>query len=209
MIRLRTGIFLILFWCLAAFSPETSTQGWIFIKEKDNIFLYTRKEAGENLKSFKGVMVVHATMNAVTDLISNPNNHDWWDEHLSEIRVLQIENARHFQYYLVYDVPWPLSDRDLVVDARVTVNPATGTYVIYSTPLNGVVPEKEGVVRIKNYWQKWTVQPMDAGMIRITLEGYVDPGGNVPSWLYNMVITESPLKVMRGVRQRVEVQPNG
>jgi hypothetical protein len=179
-------------------------QDWTFIKEKEGVFLYTRKEVGDELKSFKGVMDVHTTVEKVSALIGNVNNHDWWDENLREIRVLWIENPQHFQYYLVYDVPWPLSDRDLVVDARVTIDPATKKYVIYSKPLEGVVPEKQGLVRIRQYWQRWTVQPMDKGMVRITLEGFVDPGGIVPSWLYNMVITETPLKVMRGVRQRVE-----
>jgi hypothetical protein len=200
---------LLAFFLLVASFGNAFSQGWTFIKEKEGVYLYTHKEAGENLKSFKGVMEVRSTMSAVTNLISNPNNHDWWDENLTEIKVLQIENPKHFQYYLVYDVPWPLSDRDLVVDARVTVDPGSGKYVIFSTPLEGVVPEKPGMVRIKKYWQRWTVQPLGNGIIRITLEGFVDPAGNIPSWLYNMIITESPLKVMREVRKRVEAPVHG
>jgi hypothetical protein len=69
-----------------------------------------------------------------------------------------------------------------------------------------VIPEKPDLVRIKNYWQRWTIEPRENGMIHIVLEGFVDPGGNVPSWLYNMVITDTPLKVMRGVKERVEIK---
>jgi len=60
------------------------------------------------------------------------------------------------------------------------------------------------MVRIKNYWQKWTIIPMEKGVIKLVLEGFVDPGGTVPAWLYNMVITDTPLKVMREVQKRVE-----
>ena len=90
------------------------------------------------------------------------------------------------------------------MDARVTTDPVTGKRIIYAIPLPNIIPEKPGCVRIKKYWQRWTIIPMDKGVIRLILEGFVDPGGNVPDWLYNMVITDTPLKVMRGVKERVE-----
>ncbi len=34
------------------------------------------------------------------------------------------------------------------------------------------------------------------------LEGFTDPGGIVPAWLLNMVIVETPLKVMEGIKKR-------
>jgi hypothetical protein len=180
-----------------------SAQAWNFIKEKDGIKIYTRTEPNSSLKSFKGVMDVHSTMEKVSSLVGNVNNHDWWDENLKEIKVLQYIPDKRFEYYLVYNVPWPLWDRDLCVESTVSVDPVTGIKVIYAKPLPNLVPEKPDLVRIKNYWQKWTIEPMGNGIIHITLEGFVDPGGNVPSWLYNMVITDAPLKVMRGVKQRV------
>jgi hypothetical protein len=45
---------------------------------------------------------------------------------------------------------------------------------------------------------------MENGVIRLILEGFVDPAGNVPTWLYNMVITETPLKIMRRVKKFVQ-----
>ena len=179
-------------------------QDWKFVKEKDGIKVFTKKEDGNNLKSFKATADVHSTLDKVYNLIGNVDNHDWWDKNLSEIRVLLKDKDKHYQYYLVYDVQWPLSDRDLCVDARVTTDPVTGKRIIYAIPLPNIIPEKPGCVRIKKYWQRWTIIPMDKGVIRLILEGFVDPGGNVPDWLYNMVITDTPLKVMRGVKERVE-----
>jgi hypothetical protein len=77
---------------------------------------------------------------------------------------------------------------------------------VRATPLEGVVPEKPDLVRIKNYWQQWTMVPIGKGMLHLTLEGSVDPGGNIPSWLINMVITETPLKIMRKVIEQVQTK---
>jgi hypothetical protein len=175
-------------------------QSWDFIKEKEGIKIYTRKEANSDIKSFRGEAFLHAKYENVIDLIGNPDNLDWWADDLKEIRILSYEKGKHVQYYLIYDVPWPITDRDLVVDAVINTNPVTGIRTVEAKPLEDVIPEKSDLVRIKKYWQKWTVTPVKPGLVQIILEGTVDPGGNVPAWLYNMVITETPLKVIRSVK---------
>lgn len=184
---------------------QTFGQSWEFIKERDGIKIYTRKEKGSALKSFKGVMEVYSTMEMIGTVVGNVKNFDWWDEDIKELQVIANEDNVFTQYYLIYDVPWPLQDRDLCADARVTIDSSSGKKIIYATPLLGVIPEKTDMVRIKNYWQQWTIEPLQNGMKRIILEGFVDPGGIVPAWLYNMVITDTPLNLMGEVKKRVEL----
>jgi len=193
-----------LFLLLSGLSADLAPQSWVFVKEQEGIKLFTRKEDGSPLKSFKGVMDVTSSMEKVCNLIGNVNNHDWWDENLRQIKVLKYEKDKYFQYYLVYHVPWPFTDRDLCVEANVSTDPITGRKTITAIPLNNVISENPDLIRIKKYWQRWTIQPIGNGVIRLTLEGFVDPAGNVPSWLYNMVIVETPLKVMRRVKKFVQ-----
>lgn len=200
--KLKSGLLFIIFFSIL--NSDLSAQPWTFVKSEEGIRLFTRKEEGSSLKSFKGVMDVHSTMDKVCDLIGNVKNHDWWDENLREIKVLSYEKDKYFQYYLVYHVPWPFTDRDLCVEANESIDQVTGRRTIVATPLTNVIPEKPDLIRIKKYSQKWTIQPMENGVIRITLEGFVNPAGNVPSWLYNMVIIETPLKVMRRVKKFVQ-----
>ena len=200
----KTHINLILLFFLLIITIDISAQTWNFVKEQEGIKLFTRKDENNSLKSFKGVMDVTATMDKVGELLGNVKNHSWWDENLREIKVLTYEKDKYFQYYLIYHVPWPFTDRDLCVEANVNTDPLTGRRTITATPLSNVIPEKPNLIRIKKYWQKWTIQPMENGVIHLTLEGFVDPAGNVPSWLYNMVIVETPLKVMRRVKKFVQ-----
>jgi len=187
------------------FTLHLAAQPWEFIKERDGIKIYTRKEKGSPLKSFKGVMEIHTTMEMVASVVGNVKNFDWWDDAIRKIDVLEYVENVYSKYYLIYDVPWPLMDRDLCVEARVTIDSVTGTKVILARPLPDVIPEEENIIRIKNYWQKWTIEPLKEGMVRLTLEGFVDPGGIVPAWLYNMVITDTPLNLMGEVKKRVEI----
>jgi hypothetical protein len=181
-------------------SVDLSGQSWVFVKEKEGIRLYTRKEANNSVKSFKGEAYLHAQIEKVFSLITNVKNFDLWDEDITEMKVLLNEKDKHVQYYLVYDVSWPVTDRDLVVDALITTDSVTGIRVMEAKPLLNVIPEKSDVVRIKKYWQKWTLIPVEEDLVHLILEGSVDPGGSVPAWLSNMVITESPFKSIRSVK---------
>ncbi|MEI6173965.1 MAG: hypothetical protein WCR01_09445 [Bacteroidota bacterium] len=195
-------ISLLLFFLSLSFSAIA--QPWDYIKEKDGIKIFTRKEAGHALKSFRGVADIYASKEKVFNLIGNVKNLDWWDKNLKEIKVLFYEKDKKSEYYLVYDSPWPVTDRDLCSEARITTDSVTGIRKIYSKPLDGVIPEKPGLVRIEEYWQLWTLTPTGKNVVHVELEGYVDPAGSVPDWIYNMVITDTPLKIIRGIKLRLE-----
>ncbi len=179
-------------------------QTWKFIKEKDGIRIYTMTDEHSSFKCFRGETVFHTTMEKLSKYIGNIQNVDWWDKNVREIKILSTDPDKLIRYYLVYGVPWPLNDRDLCVEAKITIDPVSGEKVVAAKPLPDVVPERDGIVRIRNYWQKWTLKPIGNNNIQAVLEGFVDPGGNVPSWLYNMVIVDTPLKVMRGIKVLVE-----
>ena len=182
---------------------DLSAQSWVFVKEKEGIRLFTRKEPNSSVKSFKGDVYLHTQIEKVYSLITNVKNFDWWDDDISEIKVLQYEKDKVIQYYLIYDVPWPIADRDLVVDSHITIDLATGTISVEARSLLNVIPEKPNLIRIKKYWQKWTLVPVEKNLVHLILEGSVDPAGSVPAWLSNMVITETPLKVIRSVKTHV------
>jgi hypothetical protein len=181
-----------------------AAQSWDFKKEKDGIKIYTRKESGKSLKSYKGVTDIHAPAEKVFALIEDVNHTDWWDKNLNQIKVLLYEKYKRAQYYLVYDLPWPVTDRDLYVDVTVTIDPLTGVSRITAVPLPGVIPEHKEMVRIKEYRQTWTVTPAGKELAHVELEGFVDPAGSIPDWISNMIIVDSPFKIIEGVRQRLE-----
>lgn len=181
------------------------TQTWNFEKEKDGIKIYTRKEDDSNLKSFKAEVYLHTHLDKVYAMIGNIENVDWWDEDIKELKILSHKKNSFVHYYLAYDAPWPMADRDLCVQAHIKTDDEKGQRIVYTEPLLEVVPEKPNLIRIKKYWERWTIQDKGNDVIHITLEGFVDPAGSVPAWLYNMVITETPLKIIKGIKKRIEL----
>jgi hypothetical protein len=183
---------------------STEAQSWEFIKEKNGIKIYTRKEVGNSIKSYMGVADIKAPADKVFAMIEDVNHTEWWDKNVTGIRVLKYEKNKLAKYYMVYDLPWPVTDRDLCVEVKVTLDLVTGVGVIAGGPLPGVVPEGTEMIRIKDYRQTWTVSPAGKDITHVVLEGHVDPAGSIPDWLANMLIVDSPLGVIGGVKDRFE-----
>jgi hypothetical protein len=197
-------IFLAFLLFVQFFHLQLSAQEWKFAKEKDGIRIYTRNEDSISVKSFKGIVDLKTTMEKMKHVVGRTESFEWWDESITEIKVLAYEEEKMIRYYLVYDTPWPLTDRDLCAEAIITNDPVTGTRKVRATALPGVVPEYKDKVRIKYYWQQWTMEPQGDGIVHVTLEGSVDPGGAIPTWLVNMVITDTPLNIITKLRNIVE-----
>jgi len=179
-------------------------QSWDYVKEKNGIRIYTRTPENSSFKCFKGETIFHTSMQKLGLYIGNVRNFNWWDKNIRELKVIDPGSEKHVRYYFVYHVAWPLWDRDICVDVFISIDTISGEKVVYAKPLPDVIPERQKMVRIKNYWQKWTLRPISDNSVHAVLEGFVDPGGSVPAWLYNMVIVETPLSVMGGIKQRVE-----
>jgi hypothetical protein len=194
----------VIFLCPMFTGSYLYSQTWKFVKEKDGIKVFTRQELGSSLKSFKGVADLTTNVAKVYALIGHVSSNDNWDKNIRELRVLSSQKDKSFSYYLIYSIPWPLHDRDLCVEAKITRDTGTGEVVIFAQSRPQLVPENENYVRIRNYWQKWIIQPLDKDHIRLTLEGYADPAGSIPGWLYNMVITDTPLNMIHDIRERVK-----
>lgn len=178
------------------------SQNWEFVKEKDNVKLYSRQESGKNLKIVKGVTEINVPAEKIFAMLENVNNTEWWDDNLSQIKVLHYEKNNNAQYYLVYKMPWPFKDRDLCVDVNISINKTNGEYRIKAVPLVGLVPEKKDLIRIKDYRQVWTVRQLN-NKSHVELEFYIDLIDNVPIWLLNMVIIDSPIISINNVRRNV------
>ena len=183
-------------------SCPMTAQSWDFIKEKDGIKLYTRKEAGKTLKSYRGVADINAPAEKIFAMMEDINNTDWWDKNLTRIKVLLYEKNKRAQYYLVYNAPWPVTERDLCVNVTITIDPVTGERKIIAKSLNDVIPERKDMVRIKDFRQTWTIVPAGKERTHVVLEGFVDPAGGIPDWISNMLIIDSPFKAIREVMER-------
>jgi hypothetical protein len=198
MVILNRHLILLMF---TAFYGGIHAQDWEFSKERDGISIYTRHEGNSHYKSFKGEIELKADFNEVCNLIEDVETCDKWDEDIRETRILAKEKGKFIRYYVIYSVPWPFTDRDLCVEATISDDPNTGSRIFSAISTPDAVPRDPHLVRIIDYWQKWIIVPAGNGHVHVTMEGFADPAGDIPAWLANMAITDTPLNTLVEIRK--------
>lgn len=187
--------------CLILSGSGMVGQQWECSKEQHGIRIYTCRDTVSSYKLFKGEVDLPSDVRTVGRLIEDVRNFDIWDDDISMLRVIDSVPGKYIRYYIQYEVRWPFKDRDLCVEASIETDPGTGIETISARCDPDGIPQDPDHVRIEKYWQKWTISPMGQNQVHLTLEGYAEPAGEVPSWLANLAITDAPMNMLEKIRE--------
>ena len=87
---------------------------------------------------------------------------------------------------------WPLDDRDLVVNVEVQRKGDRIICIMKNAP--NAYPVQEGIIRIPTFEGRWELIPLPDGRTRVISEGMTSPGGDIPDWLANTAVVDTPLE---------------
>jgi hypothetical protein len=107
-------------------------------------------------------------------------------------------------YYSEKSMPWPVTSRDAVMKIKVNLDAATGNMVVNVKPVSGLVPVKKDLVLVSSSEVSWRVTPIDKNNMQMTYEAKVDPGGSLPSWVTNMVLSKGPFESFKKLRDMMD-----
>lgn len=200
-----TAKWLLPFFFFALFSTFLSAQntdGWVFKNEKNGVKVYYKKTS--DVHEIKMITSMKATLSGVVQLLNEVENYPKWGYKLSEAKLLKRVNDQEFYYWSKLDFPWPLNDRDIVVQAKVEQDSASRRVTSTSWAKPNYLPENKDVVRIKTTTTRWTIIPGAGGWLYIEYYIYSNPGGNIPDWLVNMAIDIGPLETLSNMRKMLQ-----
>ena len=177
-----------------SFTFQQHPPDWELRKNENGIAVYTRYAEGSDLKEVRVVSEVNSTLNGCVALIMDLKNYPNWIYACSEASVLSVVNSQERYQYQVTDVPWPVSDRDVVSYFKIGQDESTKIVTTTNSSDPGRIPEKEGRVRVQYFKTTYKLSPLPNGKVKVEFELYVDPGGNIPAWLINANIVTAPYK---------------
>ena len=184
-----------------------SDKEWKFLREEEGIRVYTRNRDDSPLKSVKVVTEVKARLSSLVALMIDAKNHHKWVYANKEARVIEEYSQYHWIFYGYSDAPWPVLDRDMVVEARLSQDAETGVVRDESECRPEFLPEINGVVRVQNCHSLWLLEPLGDGRVRVIFEISVDLAGSIPVWLMNIVIAKGPYRTVKNLTQEVGKPP--
>ena len=169
-----------------------SGNDWELRKNEDNIRVYTRRITTSDFKELQCKTTVKATLGSIIKLLADDNNFPQWIYGCIKSSHIKNNGTTESYAYQLFDVPWPFDDRDVVAVGRISQDSKTKIVTIKSESVDGLLPENEGIIRIKNFHSSYILIPKPNGVVDINFEMGSEPGGVVPAWLVNMVIIKGP-----------------
>lgn len=178
---------------------------WHEVKREAGIVVFAKEYENKRLPSFRAVGIINAGIFEILAVLEDTRRHPEWLERCMEARELERTSQTTGIYYSRTDVPWPLSDRDVVMSVRISFDPDKGEATSrFHAVRYGPVPEKDGVVRIKRLDGFVHLKAISAHRTHVTYQVDADPGGSIPSWLAKMITREIPIKTIKALRKQIK-----
>jgi START domain len=186
--KLRFFAFLIVW--MPTVTVARAQDNWELRRNENGIVIYSQRH--DNIVRLRLLTEFNATSEGLEAQLQNINNYVNWVYGNKRSGIIKKINNNDIIYFTEAHLPWPIQDRDLVVE--LTIKPATGTepLTITAKSIEGVLPPKKHFIRVPYSLAIWHVTPIPGNKIKIDYTFSLDPGGSIPGWLVNMTIAKGP-----------------
>lgn len=138
--------FVYLFISLGLFAQNT--DDWELITDKENISIYTRLTDVSPIKQLKVKTVFETDIQTLLSILNDVENYPKWVYKCIEAERLHTISSGEFYYRTVSDLPWPVSDRDVILLTKQWKVKETGVYKTKSSAKPDFVSTVEDIVRM-------------------------------------------------------------
>ena len=179
-----------------------SSDGWKTIYSSQGITNYQKKDSNASTRTYKGVCIIESPVKTVYDIISDVGSHSEWVRFCrSSVLVANLTPKDSIQYYS-FDIPWPFSDRDIVVNTNTDINWKAGRVVITSVAApKSDIPLKKGCVRLTDSSQQWILEKITPASTKVTFKSYTPLQGSVPKFIRNIISNVIPSSTLKNLKQ--------
>ncbi len=186
-------------------SAMASGDAWRAEKDADGIRMYTRAVEGWDIREVRGVMQIKGTVSSLVAVIEDESVAPQLNEFVVKSSVVQRDSGTRYRLYTLTKMPWPLKDRDVLMQREISTDPASGVVTIVDDATRDLMPAKKGLVRIVKSRQQWTLTPAADGRVDVELRLLSDPAGPIPTSLINSLSVSTPFKTLVKLRELAQL----
>ena len=176
---------------------------WRLKLDRDGIKVYLGKVPGSKFRAVFSVMELAAEPKQLAALVMDLENCPNWVSMCKAATVIKRVSSSESYVYSVINAPFPVRDRDVVAHVKWHYDRSSGKISMRSDTTPERLPQKNGLVRVQYATSEWHFTPNGNGAVLVEYYAHVDPNGNVPAWLTNLVIEESPHKTLVKMRKLI------
>jgi hypothetical protein len=177
---------------------------WTFKTESEGIKVYSNTKSALKVKPVKVECTFNATPAQLAAVLLDIKNYKDWVYKTKLTTLVKQVSATELYYYAEINMPWPAQNRDFAAHVTATQNPETKVIMVDAPSVTGLVPEKEGITRVRKSNGKWVLAPVGNNQVNVTYYLQIEPDGGAPAWLINLFISDGPIQSFKKLKQQVQ-----
>ncbi len=173
--------------------------------KNDWLKIFTCPVPSSDFVSFVGIATIDAPQHAVLSLLYDVDVATEWVWKTAEMRILQelSEDEGRIIYQRV-TAPWPVSDREIITRSQGYMDPESSEIFIKLECVPDYLPLNDKYVRVPQLEGAWNIIPLSDNQCRVIFRLHLEPGGEIPSWLVNIAVIDTPYHTLNNMRQMVK-----
>jgi hypothetical protein len=185
-------------------TPAADSE-WKPLGTQDGVTVFRKEDPATGVYALKGTGTVDASVPRLLTVLRDLPRQKEWVDRLKDARFVRGTTPFERVIYTRFGLPWPIKDRDFVLETRTTFDRATNTvhYEAHSIE-DPLLPVDKCCVRGEVRYSRVTLALVDDGKkTKIESEVLVDPKGGIPKWAVNLVQKSLPRKSIAGLLKQV------
>jgi len=179
-----------------------ASEGWTEFADSRGVRSFYKEMEGTKVLAMKGVGDLDVPLSKILGVILDGSKSTEWVDML-----VKYDDVRQSDTVTVemqrYDMPWPIWDREFVLRRTDTFDAANHRVSVhYKSVEDPHFPLSSDAVRGVDSGSFWTFQALPGGRTHIEIEVFVDPRGEIPSWLVNAIQKAWPRNTFDALRAR-------
>lgn len=167
---------------------------------KNNIKVWTYQNSQNPVFLYKAETTYDTPFEKAVGLILDVDHAVKWVPYMGSVKVLSRDDKKgEFLLYMVLDFPFPLKDRDLVVQGKM-MKDAQDMITIKNKAVDKAYAKNPNYIRLTHYEGDWTFQKLANNKVKVSTYGYANPEGSIPLTFVNMFVQQQPYQMLQKMK---------
>jgi hypothetical protein len=182
--------------------------GWKKDRVVDGYTIFSRDEKNSDIVGIKVEGVMNAAIEPLMGNLRAVEGSENWTPSLVVKKTIKDISDLEAITYTLNDMPWPLWHREFILHNKLMLDKERKLLYVMSKSVHQDYPNysraKKSVMANVGY-SNFGFRPIGPNKTYVELTVFVDPRGQVPTWIINFYQKKWPLKYLKSIEKRANV----
>lgn len=187
-------------------SPINGTS-YMFLKEENGVTLSSRNinlADSRTTRELRAEFMVTGNVETVLKVLKNDHQATRWMKGVKEFSIIRKENENNWYAYVQYEIPWPLSNQDCIIQYQCIAPEHGNGYILKMNSSSDYMPKKSDVERISHLCGCWTITENTNNSCKVVYTVYSEQKPKFPRWATDPIIQKNLINTLSSLKELAE-----